>query len=189
VSTNGRQRPWPGRIGGPCSLVNSSGRGWSKLNQDRGGRPGVLGSREVAGERRGDLVAAQPGLGLDRSQSSTVQVRARPANRGGPDSSCAFPIVRTLMRYTGLSERMVWSCPWPTGNRGPDRAVRLRCSGCADEASRPTAEGLGPGPVSDRGRPGRRGRSDAGMPVSRPGHEAWQYAPFGTSIRMNVRVS
>ena len=29
------------------------------------------------------------------------------ANHAGPDGSCAFPAVRTLMRYTGLSERTV----------------------------------------------------------------------------------
>jgi pyocin large subunit-like protein len=33
------------------------------------------------------------------------------ANHAGPDGSCAFPAVRTLMRYTGLSERTVRACP------------------------------------------------------------------------------
>ena len=32
------------------------------------------------------------------------------ANHAGPDGSCAFPAVRTLMRYTGLSERTVRAC-------------------------------------------------------------------------------
>ncbi len=32
------------------------------------------------------------------------------ANHTGPDGSCAFPAVRTLMRYTGLSERTVRAC-------------------------------------------------------------------------------
>ena len=29
------------------------------------------------------------------------------ANHAGPDGSCAFPAVRTLIRYTGLPERTV----------------------------------------------------------------------------------
>ena len=33
-----------------------------------------------------------------------------PANHAGPDGSCSFPAVRTLMRYTGLSERTVRAC-------------------------------------------------------------------------------
>ncbi|MGO8885838.1 MAG: helix-turn-helix domain-containing protein [Streptosporangiaceae bacterium] len=32
------------------------------------------------------------------------------ANHAGPDGTCAFPAVRTLMRYTGLSERTVRTC-------------------------------------------------------------------------------
>jgi hypothetical protein len=32
------------------------------------------------------------------------------ANHAGPDGSCAFPAVRTLVRYTGLSERTVRAC-------------------------------------------------------------------------------
>ena len=32
------------------------------------------------------------------------------ANHAGPDGSCAFPAVRTLTRYTGLSERTVRAC-------------------------------------------------------------------------------
>ncbi len=32
------------------------------------------------------------------------------ANHAGPDGSCAFPAVRTLMRYTALSERTVRAC-------------------------------------------------------------------------------
>lgn len=32
------------------------------------------------------------------------------ANHAGPDGTCAFPAVRTLMRYTGLSERTVRAC-------------------------------------------------------------------------------
>jgi hypothetical protein len=32
------------------------------------------------------------------------------ANHAGPDGTCAFPAVRTLMRYTGLSERTVRNC-------------------------------------------------------------------------------
>jgi len=32
------------------------------------------------------------------------------ANHAGPDGSCAFPAVRTLMRYTGLSERTMRAC-------------------------------------------------------------------------------
>jgi hypothetical protein len=32
------------------------------------------------------------------------------ANHAGPDGSGAFPSVRTLMRYTGLSERTVRAC-------------------------------------------------------------------------------
>jgi hypothetical protein len=32
------------------------------------------------------------------------------ANHAGPDGSCAFPSVATLVRYTGLSERTVRTC-------------------------------------------------------------------------------
>jgi hypothetical protein len=32
------------------------------------------------------------------------------ANQAGPDGSCALPAVRTLMRYTGLSEGTVRAC-------------------------------------------------------------------------------
>lgn len=32
------------------------------------------------------------------------------ANHAGPDGTGAFPSVRTLMRYTGLSERTVRAC-------------------------------------------------------------------------------
>ena len=32
------------------------------------------------------------------------------ANHAGPDGTCAFPAVHTLMRYTGLSERTVRNC-------------------------------------------------------------------------------
>ncbi len=32
------------------------------------------------------------------------------ANHASPDGSCAFPSVRTLTRYTGLSERTVRTC-------------------------------------------------------------------------------
>ncbi|MHB1873424.1 MAG: helix-turn-helix domain-containing protein [Streptosporangiaceae bacterium] len=32
------------------------------------------------------------------------------ANHAGPDGTGAFPSVATLVRYTGLSERTVWSC-------------------------------------------------------------------------------
>jgi Helix-turn-helix domain len=32
------------------------------------------------------------------------------ANHAGPDGSCAFPAARTLVRYTGLSERTVRAC-------------------------------------------------------------------------------
>lgn len=65
----------------------------------------------VRGERRGDLLGAQPGPGpADRGgqpSSACKFVLVGLANRAGPDGSCALPAARTLMRYTGLSERTV----------------------------------------------------------------------------------
>ena len=69
----------------------------------------VAGCREVPGERRGDLVGAQPGpVPADRGgQPSSACKFVGLANHAGPDGTGAFPSVATLVRYTGLSERTI----------------------------------------------------------------------------------
>jgi hypothetical protein len=71
----------------------------------------VAGCREVRGERRGDLVGAQPGPGSGRPWRAAVQrlhfVLVGLANHAGSDGTGAFPSVATLVRYTGLFERTI----------------------------------------------------------------------------------
>ena len=65
----------------------------------------------VRGERRGDLLGAQPRPGPRRSRRPAVRrvqvVLVGLANHAGPGGTGAFPSVATLVRYTGLSERTV----------------------------------------------------------------------------------
>ena len=86
-----------------------------KLSPPAGARvAGPRTLRAVPGERRGDLVGAQPRPGPRRSRRPAVQrvqVRARrlgQLRRAG--GTGAFPSVATLVRYTGLSERTVRTC-------------------------------------------------------------------------------
>ena len=85
-----------------------------KLRQ-KPGRPaaGQHGRGASPGERRGDLLGAEPGPGPSRSQRPAiqrVQVLVGLANHAGPDGTAAFPSVATLVRCTGLSERTVRTC-------------------------------------------------------------------------------
>jgi helix-turn-helix protein len=66
------------------------------------------------GERRGDLLGAEPGPGPSRPRrqpsSACKFVLVGLANHAGPDGTGAFPSGATLVRYTGLSERTVRTC-------------------------------------------------------------------------------
>jgi hypothetical protein len=53
-----------------------------------------------------------------------MQVLVGLANHAGPDGTGAFSSVATLVRYTGLSERMVPTWAGSAGGRGHHRAVR-----------------------------------------------------------------
>jgi len=57
------------------------------------------------------MPGAWPGH-IFRSCAELVAHATAPEHRyhAGPDGSCAFPAVRALMRYTGLSERTVRAC-------------------------------------------------------------------------------
>ena len=81
------------------------------------------------------------------------------ANHAGPDGSGAFPAVHTLMRYTGLSERTVRACLGRLEAAGLIRPCDPGGRGGADQAGRPAAEGVGPGPDPDG--PSRGGRGAA----------------------------
>jgi hypothetical protein len=67
-----------------------------------------------AGERRGDLLGAQPGAGPGRPggqpSSACKFVLVGLSSHAGPDGTGAFPSVATLVRYTGLSELTMRSC-------------------------------------------------------------------------------
>src|SRR5690348_3117788 len=83
------------------------------------------------------------------------------ANHARPDGTGAFPSVATLMRYTGLSERTVRTCPdpRPARGRGHHLGVRPGHRGGADQASGPAAARLGPEPEPGARRPGRSRRA------------------------------
>ena len=70
--------------------------------------------RAVRGERRGDLLGAEPGPGPGRPRRPAIRackiVLVGLANHACPDGTGAFPSVATLVRYTGLSERTVRTC-------------------------------------------------------------------------------
>ncbi len=71
-------------------------------------------SRAVRGERRGDLLGAQPGpppAGRGGQPSSACKlVPVGLANHAGPDGTGAFSSVAKPVRYTGLSGRTVRRC-------------------------------------------------------------------------------
>jgi hypothetical protein len=76
------------------------------------------------------------------------------ANHAGPDGSGAFPSARTLMRYTGLSERTVRAClgrleaaggPWPRTWERPAASVPWEMAKPEPRQATPPAEQLADG--------------------------------------------
>lgn len=70
--------------------------------------------RSDAREPRGDLLGAESGSGPGRPRRPAIecaQVLVGVANHAGPDGTGASLPVATLVRYPGLSERAVRTCP------------------------------------------------------------------------------
>jgi hypothetical protein len=132
-----------------------------KLSHDPSGRPGAPGgSREAAGERRGDLLGAQPG------PSQPTAAGGRPP--GASSSSSAWP---TTPARTAPPRSRRWP-RWSATPGRPSAQCALAWTGCKSTASsRPAIPGIVAARSSaptGRHKAGPEPRHDPRAPLPRP---------------------